>query len=132
MKISKGRDFIMEKIKKKDGTCLTRKEMKELKKQVKKAGKKIEDFIDIDELDGILFPTIIGFVEIAKVERKKDTLLFDLKYGDYLFEKDAEYPLSKEYDKETQLITGRFTRFLDWYILKNIDAIIENDKEIED
>lgn len=132
MKISKGRDFIMEKIKKKDGTYLTRKEMKELKKQVKKAGKKIEDFIDIDELDGILFPTIIGFVEIAKVERKKDTLLFDLKYGDYLFEKDAEYPLSKEYDKETQLITGRFTRFLDWYILKNIDAIIENDKEIED
>ncbi len=120
----------MEKIKKKDGTYLTKKEMKELKKQVKKAGKQIEDFIDIDELEGILFPTIIGFVEIAKVERKKDTLLFDLKFGDYIFEKNAEYPLSKEYDKETQLITGRFTSFLDWYILKNIDAIIENDKEI--
>lgn len=71
MKISKGRNFIMEKIKKKDGTYLTKKEMKELKKQVKKAGKQIEDFIDIDELEGILFPTIIGFVEIAKVERKK-------------------------------------------------------------
>lgn len=53
-----------------------------------------------------------------------------MKFGDYIFEKNAEYPLSKEYDKETQLITGRFTSFLDWYILKNIDAIIENDKEI--
>ena len=122
----------MEKIRKKDGTYLTRKEMKELQKQVKEASKPIEDFIDIDELEGLLFPTIIGFVELAKVERKKDTLLFDLKFGEFLFEKEAEYPLSKEYDKETKLITGRFMKFLDWHVLKNIDAIIENEEKVED
>jgi len=121
----------MEKIRKNDGTYLTRKEMKELQKQVKEASKPIEDFIDIDELEGILFPTIIGFVEIARVVRKKETLLFDLKFREYLFEKEAEYPLSKEYDKETKLVTGRFIRFLDWYVLKNIDAILEYDEKSE-
>lgn len=119
----------MEKIKRKDGTYLTAKEVRQFKKELKNASIPIEDYIKISELEGVLYPTIIGYVEIVKAEKKDNKIFFDLRIGKYIFEKNAEYPISKNYDKEDEIITGRFMEFLDWHVLKNIDAILENDED---
>ena len=119
----------MEKIKRTDGTYLTAKEVRQFKKDLKKASKPIEDYIKISELEGLLYPTIIGYVEIVKAEKKNDKIIFDLRFGKYMFEMNAEYPISKNYDKEDEIITGRFRTFLEWHVLKNIDEILEHDEE---
>lgn len=116
----------MEKIRRTDGTVLTEEEIEKIRKEVENSGSPIGKYTKISELEGTFFPVVSGYVEIVKVTRTDTELIFQLRTGNFLFEKEAVYPLSKELDKKDKILSDRFMSFLEWYVFKNIDKIFEN------
>lgn len=118
--------FVMEKLKKENGTFLTDEEMKNLQADFLKAGKPIEEYLNINELEGHIFTVLTELVEIVKADVRKNEIIFSLRVGEeFIFETNAIYPLSKMFDKKNKISSLRFYSFLEWCVLKNIDRIDE-------
>lgn len=116
----------MEKLRKENGTFLTDEEMKNLQADFLKAGKPIEEYLNINELEGHIFTVLTELVEIVKADVRKNEIIFSLRVGEeFIFETNAIYPLSKMFDRKNKISSLRFYSFLEWCVLKNIDRIDE-------
>lgn len=105
-------------IRRKDGTLLTDDDITKLQEKIFKSGTPLKEYEKISNLEGSFFPVEGGYIEIVKALKKENEIIFTLRTGNYIFEKNVIYPMSK-------VFTYRFLTFLEWQALKNIDKILE-------
>lgn len=110
-------------IRRKDGTLLTDEDIMRIQEEILNAGTPLKEYVKISKLEESFFPVTGGYVEIVKAIKKEKEIIFTLRTGNYIFEENAVYPMSKFLDKKDKVCTSRFLTFLEWHMLKNIDKI---------